>query len=359
MIDLIKESAVPANVMRSAARGALSLPPGEMVEILVYLAGHHLFGEQAQLSLAGYDEKSMHAIAVDPQTPVPVLEYLAAAENVRPALLPDLLQNPSLPQMALLQLAMCQSSNVLAIMAASPRTKSDLALARTLYANDALPRNSASELKAIFGEEVETLKQSGDVLNIEDEIQKYVTKHAREIAASEAQEFALSDESDDEKQELQIHRVRPRPVWDEKKLSPLQKIARLGVGGRIQLAMKGNKEERAILIRDGSKIVSAAVLESPKITDQEVETFAALKNVNESVLRAIASKRKFMKLYPVMRALTFNPRTPLDVALPLLKSMLIQDLRYLSMNKNVSDTLRKLAFKLFKQKSSSMKKAAE
>ena len=83
--------------------------------------------------------------------------------------------------------------------------------------------------------------------------------------------------------------------------------------------------------------------------------FAAMKNVQESVLRGIAGKRKFMKLYPVLRALTSNPRCPLDVGLPLMKSLLVQDLRNLSMNKNVSDTLRKLAFKLHKEKSASKK----
>lgn len=114
--------------------------------------------------------------------------------------------------------------------------------------------------------------------------------------------------------------------------------------------MKGNREERFILIRDGCKVVSSAVLECPKLTDQEVETFAAMKNVQENVLRGIAAKRKFMKLYPVVRALTSNPRCPLDLSLGLIKNLLVQDLRNLSANKNVSDTLRKVAFKLFKEK---------
>ena len=37
MIDLIRSSAVPATLVQAAARGALSLPPREMLEILVYL----------------------------------------------------------------------------------------------------------------------------------------------------------------------------------------------------------------------------------------------------------------------------------------------------------------------------------
>ena len=45
----------------------------------------------------------------------------------------------------------------------------------------------------------------------------------------------------------------------------LQKISKLDIKDRIQLAMKGTKEERSLLIRDGTKIVALAVLESPKV----------------------------------------------------------------------------------------------
>ena len=56
------------------------------------------------------------------------------------------------------------------------------------------------------------------------------------------------------------------------------------------------------------------MLESPKITDGEVERFASQKNVLEAVLRQIPMKRRFAKLYPVVRNLVSNPRSPLDVA---------------------------------------------
>ena len=74
---------------------------------------------------------------------------------------------------------------------------------------------------------------------------------------------------------------------NEKRGSVLQKINKLDIKGRIQLAMKGNKEERSILVRDGTKIVALAVLDSPKISDGEVEKFASQRNVLEAVLRAI------------------------------------------------------------------------
>jgi hypothetical protein len=137
---------------------------------------------------------------------------------------------------------------------------------------------------------------------------------------------------------------------DEQRGSVLQKISKLDIKGRIQLAMKGTKEERSILVRDGTKVVALAVLDSPKITDGEVEKFANQKNVLEALLRAIPLKRRFAKNYVVVRNLVANPRTPLDVSLGLMKNLLVQDLKNLSANKEVSDTVRKLALRMFQQK---------
>jgi hypothetical protein len=130
----------------------------------------------------------------------------------------------------------------------------------------------------------------------------------------------------------------------------MQKINRLDVKGRIQLALKGNKEERSLLIRDGTKVVALAVLEAPKLSDGEVERFALQKNVLEAVLRQIPLKRRFMKNYIVVRNLVSNPRTPLDLGLGLMKHLLTQDLKNISANKEISETVRKLALKMYKQK---------
>jgi hypothetical protein len=135
-----------------------------------------------------------------------------------------------------------------------------------------------------------------------------------------------------------------------KRDNALQKINRLDVKGRIQLALKGNKEERSLLIRDGTKVVALAVLEAPKLSDGEVEKFASQKNVLESVLRQIPLKRRFMKNYKVVRNLVANPRTPLDLGLGLMKHLLAADLKNIGGNKDVSETVRKLALKMYKQK---------
>ena len=144
--------------------------------------------------------------------------------------------------------------------------------------------------------------------------------------------------------------IAAKPAAPVKRENTFQKINSLDVKGRIQLALKGNKEERSILIRDGTKVVALAVLEAPKLSDGEVEKFASQKNVLEAVLRQIPLKRRFVKNYKVVRNLVGNPRTPLDLGLGLMKNLLIQDLKNLSANKEVSETIRKLALKMYKQK---------
>jgi hypothetical protein len=175
-------------------------------------------------------------------------------------------------------------------------------------------------------------------------------KH-EEIEALIPQEAPLSETTGNAKIKVAaaLKKAKATPPPDRRD-SVLQKIARLDIRGRITLAMRGTKEDRSILIRDSTKLVAIAVLDSPKISDGEVEKFALQKNVLEAVLRAIPMRRKFAKNYNIMRNLVQNPRTPLDLSLGLMKNLLVHDLKNLSGNKEVSDTIRKTALRMFKQK---------
>src|SRR5579864_1063104 len=99
MIDQIRASKLPSNMMQFAARGALQVSAAENIEILVHLALHNkVFGDLAKMTLAGWDEKASLAAATDPQTPKEVLGYLISPDNIRPKLLPALLENPSVSE---------------------------------------------------------------------------------------------------------------------------------------------------------------------------------------------------------------------------------------------------------------------
>ncbi|MGD0988253.1 MAG: hypothetical protein ABR874_10605 [Candidatus Sulfotelmatobacter sp.] len=428
MLEQIRASKLPSNMMQFAARGALSVPPGENIEILVYLAKHNkVFGDLARMTLAGWEEKASLAAASDPKTSREVLDYFISPENLRPKLLPALLENPSVSANAIAKMAQSASGDAIAPLLASSRVRAAKEILQSLRSNPYLKPNDASVVAellsgsgaassanlpengaAIHDSVPETshdavVQTSAEISKTpepdsrstaslkEDEevpeeiVSAYLAEHAAEIGPEEGKPFQAvggivdllgSDyfpvvevkdiaESPEQTQASSAGAASAPAVATKgaatkgatrataaapKRENTMQKINGLDVKGRIQLALKGNKEERSILIRDGTKVVALSVLEAPKLADGEVEKFASQKNVLEAVLRQIPLKRRFMKNYIVVRNLVANPRTPLDLSLGLMKHLLAADLKNLSANKDVPETVRSLALKMFKQK---------
>ena len=404
MIDQIRASKLPSNMMQFAARGALQVPAAENIEILVHLAVHNkVFGELARMTLAGWDEKASLAAASNPQTPLEVLEYFIAPENLRPKLLHALLENPSVPEKQLVKLSTSAMRDTIDVILKSPRAlsfsgvknalksnpylkKEEIDLLRKPASADALPSappagtapataTAAVGEKAVPQLEPETSAAGSTDPADEEAVSAYMKEHQKEIATEGEKPFQaiggiveilgedyfpVVDKADVAAPASTAAPAAAKPAPAKlghgqppappKRENTLQKINGLDVKGRIQLALKGNKEERSILIRDGTKVVALAVLEAPKLSDGEVEKFASQKNVLEAVLRQIPLKRRFVKNYIVVRNLVANPRTPLDLSLGLMKNLLTNDLKNLSNNKEVSETIRKLAMKMFKQK---------
>src|ERR1044071_8247243 len=136
MIDQILASRLPSNMMQFAARGALQVPPAENIEILVYLAKYNkVFGEVARMTLAGWDEKASMAVAANPQTPQEVLNYLISVDNLRPKLLPSLLENPSVRDEQLIKLATSALRDIIEIMLRSKRVRSSKDVIAALRSN--------------------------------------------------------------------------------------------------------------------------------------------------------------------------------------------------------------------------------
>ena len=417
MIDQIRASKLPSNLMQFAARGALAVPPAENLEILVHLAQHNkVFGDVARMTLAGWDEKaSLHA-ASNPETAREVLRYMILPDNIRPVLLPALLENPSVSDELLVKFAISALRESVETMLRSPRVRACPGILEALKANPYLKKEESDEIARLVrgtaaelsGVTAVTAQEGGPVAAVTDTrgsgpessdqqsgdipdeaFAAYLAEHAGEIAAEEGKPFqaiggslellgpdyfpqSASQEIVDSPDPIAKPEAgptasvataqiaagtaaaaagkRPQSHQQPKRLNVVQKINALDVKGRIQLALKGNKEERSILVRDGTKVVALAVLEAPKLSDGEVEKFASQKNVLEAVLRAIPLKRRFMKNYIVVRNLVANPRTPLDLGLGLMKNLLVQDLKNISANKEVSETIRKLALKMYKQK---------
>lgn len=122
-------------------------------------------------------------------------------------------------------------------------------------------------------------------------------------------------------------------------------LSTLPVIERMKLAMRGTREQRGQLIRDSNRLVAAAVLSSPKLTEAEVEAFAKMANLSEDVLRVIAVNRAWVKNYNVVSALTRNPKTPPALAMGFLQRLNERDLKKLATDRNVSEPVRLAARK--------------
>jgi hypothetical protein len=127
---------------------------------------------------------------------------------------------------------------------------------------------------------------------------------------------------------------------NEDKETATQKLAKMGFSERLKAAVKGSREMRAILIRDPNKMISAAVLSSPKLTESEIEAFSRMASLSDEVLRIIGSNRAWTKSYKVVLGLTKNPKTPLAMALTFMARLNSRDLAQLSVDRNVTEGLR-------------------
>jgi hypothetical protein len=129
-------------------------------------------------------------------------------------------------------------------------------------------------------------------------------------------------------------------------------LSTLSVPARIKMAMLGTREQRAVLVRDPNRVVSSAVLSSPKLSETEVENFSRMTNVAADVLRIIGSNRAWVRNYTVVAALVRNPRTPPALSLGFVPRLQERDLKTLSTDRNVPEALRIAARKALQTKES-------
>lgn len=133
---------------------------------------------------------------------------------------------------------------------------------------------------------------------------------------------------------------------DTPRAATVQRLAKMTVTEKIKAAMRGTREERTVLIRDPNKLVSLSVLSGPKLTEQEVESYARMASVSEDVLRVIGSTRAWVKNYGVLRGLAFNPKTPVAVSLGLVSRLVEKDVRMMSTDRNIAEPVKILARKI-------------
>ncbi len=129
-----------------------------------------------------------------------------------------------------------------------------------------------------------------------------------------------------------------------------KRIAVMTVKEKVELAQKGTKEERRILIGDMNRMVSLAVLRCESITLSELEQICAMRHLAVELYQEIAATREWIRKPKIQLAMVNNPAVPLSITLPLIKFLNMRELRKIMLDRNLSEGVRSSARKLLFEK---------
>jgi hypothetical protein len=309
------------------------LGPVDRVEMLVLLSADQdpVVAEQAHQALLSQPPEVFVAALQRPEAMQNLFPYAAEHLVGKPGIADALVQNRNCPAKLLVaHVPNMSSSSVQLLMEELQRVSESAALAAALRHS-----NSVTAADKVLLNELLASSEPADDSLLEEALIEEVIEETAPAAMPVAAPNAAPD----------------APV----RQTIIQRIAKLTVSQKVQYAIKGGSEARRALIRDSNKVVQRAVLQSPRLTGQEVESFASMSSLTDEILRMIATNRKFRKNYTITRNLLNNSKTPLDVSLGMLPLLNPLDLKKLTSNKNVPETLRSMATKLQRQRQEAKK----
>ena len=386
VVKAIIEGSAPQPARLAAARGLLPLPQQDLLEVLVALSNN----SDAEIAEAAYEtlqsegpDELLIAAKADETAPT-VLAYLANQTEAKREIHEALILNRNTPDEALAVLASATKDGPLlelvalnqqrlvrfpqlieAILGNAGRTAEAERRAREtkkeFFEKERGARQIADELRARgktaaaeFFESAELTSASGN-LSVED---AWIIAEHIEVSDSDIDDSWLPSERYEEfafESSEQIAANIQRVIEGEnlegvevtaERVSLIRRIMLMNTRDRMKLAMKGDREARSILIRDANKVVCSAVINNPRITEQEIENISAMRTISDEVLRLIALNRSWARSYPIIHNLARNPRTPIPTAIGILPRIRTKDLLNLSQSRNVSEAVRRQAHRL-------------
>jgi len=386
VVEAIISGKAPQPARLAAARGMLPLQQSDLLEVLVALTA----SDDAQISSAATETLKSESpedllLAAKAEDTAPnVLAYLATQPDGTSEVYEATILNARTPDQALAKLAATTShSSLLELI-----TINQQRLVRCPEIIDAILQNPAcggeaerraretrkeffekergarqiaDELRARgqtaaaeFFETAELTTPAGD-LSLDDAW--LIAQHIEVTDAdlddawlpAERYEELVSESTADVSSNVQriIENERlERGDISAERVSLIRKIMFMNTKDRMKLAMKGDREARSILIRDSNRVVCSAVVNNPRITEQEIENIAAMRTISDEVLRLIAVNRSWARSYPIIHNLARNPRTPIPTVMNILIRIKTKDLQNLTQNRNVSEAVRRQAQRL-------------
>jgi len=342
LVDLILSGQAPLPLRQSAARGVLPLSRTDLVRMMIALSGDadEQVRKDAATRLASFPETEILSMLEDASASPELLDHFGRTAPGVPVLQAAVIANPATAPETLRRMApLMTTAQIDQMLLNQTRLITAPDLLDLLDSNPALTppqRSRVQEIRRHFlaappqqAEESAGASSAASAAAVEDE-PRAEPETAAGISATPDPDVAVPSDSE-------LASVIA---------NAMQKIMRMNTADKMQLAMKGTREERAILIKDSSKVVQEAVLDSPKLTENEVEGFARMRSLSEDVIRVIAGNREWVKNYSVIQALASNPKTPTGLAMNMVTRLTNRDLKVLAGDKNVSEVIRRHARKI-------------
>lgn len=195
-----------------------------------------------------------------------------------------------------------------------------------LLENEALTPQAAGFLQRFVALNVQ---QTSPLEEDEDSVEEGLLD---DLAAEDVEQMEDADDSE----EYESDEVDEQ---DEEFLSKYKMSQIMGIAEKIKMALSGDKEWRAILIKDANKLVSGSVIKNPRITEAEIHALVKAGVQNDEIMRLICSNKEWIKNYKIRKALVENPRTPVQNALRYLATLGVKDVAGYAKSKNISSVI--------------------
>src|SRR5437588_2708495 len=390
VVQSIISGNAPPSARMAAGRGLLPLPQADLLEVLVHLSADNdpVIARVAQATLESQQPNDLLSVAKSESAAPAVLGYLASRPDANRDIHEAVVGNGNTPDEAIALLARAASDGsllelitlnqqrlirapeiidaVLLNPARSPEAERRAKeTRREFFEKERGARQIAQELRARgnaaaaeFFENAELTTAAGE-MSVDD-----AWAIAQHIEVSDvdlddtwlAREFieemlVESPEQTAANAQAVINAEKLEGDLSPERISLIRRIMFMTVKDRVKLALKGDREARGILIRDANKIVATGVIHNPRISDQEIENIASMRQIADEVLRLIGMNRAWARSYPIIHNLARNPRTPLATAVHILPRIRTRDLNAISQNRNVSEGVRRQAYRLSQMRS--------
>jgi len=331
-------------VLLTLARGFLPLPQDDLIAVLSYLSQteDEEVATLAKASLNDIPARSVHGFASNENASAEHLVLLMRATHDA-HILEALIRNRAVTDDAIVDLA----------------RRADAAVQEVIVINQTRILRAPQILDALLKNPKVTQDTRRRVLETREEFfeKKARIEELKRILGEDLIDESLPDEAIvDLLEQVDKEPVAALPAIGEvtvegleleKKKSMWSILATMPISQKVQLAFKGNKSVRMILVREKNRLVASAAVRNPRITEGEAEQIAGMRDVSEDVLRIIGLRRDWSSKYPVALALSKNPKTPVGVVLPLINRLTLRDLKGLKDDKGVSETVRSSARRLY------------